>query len=96
MAEEKDIAPTGSVEPTITFLIERDRQSYLIKDEETDEDIVCISGYDLDFDFNFKYLQTIEQIAAASQAFGRMFFDIIVKERIENSKLTPEDLAIPT
>lgn len=87
---EEDIKPIGGPEPTVQFLLESDRDLYEIRNEELNESLIKITGYDLQFWFNTKYLQSIEDIEAACNGIHNLFRDLIMRQ-ILGTKLDNSD-----
>lgn len=73
-------------EPTVQFKLWTDRSQILIKNEETKNDLVEISGYDLQFNINFEYINSIEDVETAIGGLGEMFRQIILDKLLEYKK----------
>jgi hypothetical protein len=73
-------------EPTVQFKLWTDRSQMLIQNEETKNVLVEISGYDLQFNINFEYINSIEDVETAVGGLGEMFRHIILDKLLEYKK----------
>lgn len=77
---QEDIVPIGGPEPTVQFRLESDRDLFEILNEEANESLIKITGYDVQIWFNTKHLKSVEQIESACNAVGRLFRDLIMQQ----------------
>jgi len=89
--EENDIKPVGGPEPTVIFRQESDRDLYEIRNPEINESLIKITGYDLQFWFNPKYLKTVEDIEAACNGVHNLFRELIMEQMLNKSKQKPQE-----
>ena len=73
-------------EPTVQFKLWTDRSQMLIQNEETKNVLVEISGYDLQFNINFEYINSLEDVETAIGGLGEMFRQIILDKLLEYKK----------
>lgn len=73
-------------EPTVQFKLWTDRTQMLIQNEETKNVLVEISGYDLQFNINFEYINSLEDVETAIGGLGEMFRQIILDKLLEYKK----------
>lgn len=70
-------------EPVVSFKIDSDRIVREIINEEINQVLVHISGYDLKINFNMQYLNTIADIEAACDGISQLFREIITERLLE-------------
>ena len=81
----ENLQPTQSVsEPVIEFKTISDRDIYKIVNEEIQQTMVEISGYDVCFDFNMAYINTVQDVEAACEGIASLFRDLIMEKLLEN------------
>lgn len=73
-------------EPTVTFRINSDRIIREIINEEINQTLVHISGYDLQINFNMQFLKSVEDVEAACNGIAQLFRDIIMEKLLEGNK----------
>lgn len=73
-------------EPTVTFRINSDRIIREIINEEINQTLVHISGYDLQINFNMQFLKSVEDVEAACSGIAQLFRDIIMEKLLEGNK----------
>lgn len=73
-------------EPTVQFKLWTDRSQMLVQNEETKNVLVEISGYDLQFNINFEYINSLEDVETAIGGLGEMFRQIILDKLLEYKK----------
>lgn len=73
-------------EPIVEFKLISDRSVYNVVNEEINKTLVEISGYDLQINFNMKYLNSIQDVEAAVNGIGSLFRDIIMEKLLEHKK----------
>ena len=81
MAEqEKDIQLPTVDEPTVEFKLNSDRSVYRVTNQELNEPLVEITGYDLQINFNMQYLRSVEDIEA-----GEIIMDKLLEYRKQST-----------
>ena len=73
-------------EPKVMFRSITDRDVFIIVNQETDKTLVEISGYDLQINFNMEYLNSVQDIEAASQGLKDMFKEIMLEQVFKEKK----------
>lgn len=73
-------------EPRVEFKIISDRSVCKIVNEDINQTLVEISGYDLQINFNMEYLNSIEDVEAAVTGIGNLFRDVIMEKLLEHKK----------
>lgn len=73
-------------EPKVMFRSITDRDVFRIVNQETDKTLVEISGYDLQINFNMEYLNSVQDIEAASQGLKDMFKEIMLEQVFKEKK----------
>ena len=53
--------------------------------------LIKITGYDLQFWFNPKYLKTVEDIEAACNGVHNLFRELIMEQMLDKSKQKPQE-----
>ena len=80
--DEDNLPPVP--EPTTTFKNFTDRDVYkVVSEKDPNTTLIEISGYDLHIGFNMKYLNTLEDIDAATEAIAALFRDVIMDRLLE-------------
>ena len=70
-------------EPEVKFRLISGRDTMNVVSKEVNETLVEISGYDLQINFNMKYLQTVEDLEAACQGIANLFRQTIMDKLLE-------------
>ncbi len=87
MAEQtEDVRLPDVEEPKVEFRLISDRDVYKITNQEINEPLVEITGYDLQINFNMQFLKSIEDIEAAKEGIARLFGEIIMEKLLEGRK----------
>lgn len=87
MAEQEQEGSYSKVnEPTVHFKLISDRIIREIINPEIKEPLVRISGYDLQIDFNMKYLKSINDVEAACNGIAQLFRDEIMEVLLNGNK----------
>ena len=73
-------------EPIVKFRINSDRIVREVINEEINQVLVHISGYDLQINFNMQYLKTVEDVEAACSGLSQLFRDMIMEKLLEGNK----------
>lgn len=73
-------------EPKVMFRSITDRDVFRIVNQETDKTLVEISGYDLQINFNMEYLNSVQDIEAASQGLKDMFKEVMLEQVFKEKK----------
>ena len=73
-------------EPTVKFRINSDRIVREVINEEINQVLVHISGYDLQINFNMQYLKSVEDVEAACSGLSQLFRDMIMEKLLEGNK----------
>lgn len=73
-------------EPRVEFKMISDRSVCKIVNEDINQTLVEISGYDLQINFNMEYLNSIEDVEAAVTGIGNLFRDAIMEKLLEHKK----------
>ena len=73
-------------EAEVKFKLISDRTVRQIVNADTNEPMVEISGYDLQINFNMKYLKSVEEIDAACKGIAQLFKEVIVDKLLEGRK----------
>lgn len=73
-------------EPHVEFKMISDRSVCKIVNEDINQTLVEISGYDLQINFNMEYLNSIEDVEAAVTGIGNLFRDVIMEKLLEHKK----------
>lgn len=86
MTQENPELP--SVEETIVnFRMLSDRTVYSIVNEATNQPMVEISGYALNFLFNMEYINTVEDIETACSGLSQLFRELIMEKLLEQKQM---------
>ena len=70
-------------EPKIEFLVISDRGLLAIKNPDINKNLVEISGYDLQVNFNMEYLNSIEDVESAVNGISDLFRELIMEKLLE-------------
>jgi hypothetical protein len=73
-------------EPKAEFNFISDRKVYHIVNEEINQTLVEISGYDLQINFNFEYINSLEDVEAAVGGISDLFRSLIMDKLLEHKK----------
>lgn len=73
-------------EPRVEFKSISDRTAFKIINDSINENLVEISGYDLQINFNMEYINSIEDVEAAVDGIGNLFRQIIMDKLLEHKK----------
>lgn len=73
-------------EPKIEFNLITDKICLNVVNDDIDEALVEISGYDLQINFNLKYIKSIEDVELAVTGIGDMFRKTIMDQLLEDRK----------
>lgn len=73
-------------EPRVEFKSISDRTIFKIINESINENLVEISGYDLQINFNMEYINSVEDVEAAVEGIGNLFRQIIMDKLLEHKK----------
>ena len=66
------------IEEKVEFKAISDRRIWGVRSSETNEQMVTISGYDLDIDFNMQYLKSIEDVEACLSGLSEVFRKLLM------------------
>ena len=75
--------PQTEDEPKIEFKIISDRGLFAIKNPDIQKNLVEISGYDLQVNFNMEYLNSIDDVEAAVNGISDLFRELIMEKLLE-------------
>ena len=70
-------------EPKIEFRVISDRGLLAIKNPDINKNLVEISGYDLQVNFNMEYLNSIEDVESAVNGISDLFRELIMEKLLE-------------
>lgn len=73
-------------EPRVEFKLISDRTIFKIINDSINENLVEISGYDLQVNFNMEYINSVEDVEAAVEGIGNLFRQIIMDKLLEHKK----------
>lgn len=73
-------------EPTVRFRVNSDRIVREVVNADTNQPLIRISGYDLQFDFNMQFLKSLEDIEAACNGMKELCRNIIMEAFMERDK----------
>lgn len=73
-------------EPKVEFRSISDRTIFKIINDSINENLVEITGYDLQINFNMEYINSIEDVEAAVEGIGNLFRQIIMDKLLEHKK----------
>ncbi len=86
MEEEKDVQLSEVDEPEVKFKLISDRDIMNVESGDNGEKLIEISGYDLQINFNMRYLKSIEDINAACNGISDLFRETIMEKLLEYRK----------
>lgn len=87
MAEQlEDVQLPEVPEPEVRFKLISGRDVMNVENADNGEKLIEISGYDLQINFNMKYLKSLEEIEAACQGVASLFKDTIMEKLLEYQK----------
>lgn len=86
MEENNDATLPQVNEPDVKFKLISDRIVRQIVNADINEPLVEISGYDLQINFNMKYLKSVEDVDAACNGIASLFRDTIMDKLLEHQK----------
>lgn len=85
--DNADVRPALPVsEPTRTFKAISDFSIYRVVNEDIQQSLVEISGYDLNINFNMSYIRSVEDVEAACEGISQLFRDLIMEKLLANQK----------
>lgn len=70
-------------EPKREFRVISDRGLLAVKNPDIDKNLVEISGYDLQVDFNMEYINSIDDVEAATNGIATLFRELIMEKLLE-------------
>ncbi len=70
-------------EPKIEFRVISDKGLLAIKNPDINKNLVEISGYDLQVNFNMEYLNSIEDVESAVNGISDLFRELIMEKLLE-------------
>jgi hypothetical protein len=70
-------------EPKIEFRVISDKGLLAIKNPDINKNLVEISGYDLQVNFNMEYLNSIDDVEAAVNGISDLFRELIMEKLLE-------------
>lgn len=73
-------------EAEVRFKLISDRTVLNIINQDIQEPLVEISGYDLQINFNMQYLKSVEDIDAACKGLSDLFREVIMEKLLEYRK----------
>lgn len=73
-------------EPKVEFNLITDKTCLTVINDDIDEPLVEISGYDLQINFNLKYIKSIEDVELAVTGIGDVFRRTIMDQLLEDRK----------
>ncbi|MDD6104101.1 MAG: hypothetical protein PUB73_05795 [Bacteroidales bacterium] len=76
--------PQMEDEPKVQFKYLSDRDVFLIKNEEIDQPLAEISGYDLQINFNMEFIKSMEDVEAVIQGMGELWRKIILSQLLQS------------
>ena len=85
MEEKDELQPVN--EPEVKFKLVSGRDTMNVISKEVNETLIEISGYDLQINFNMKYLKSVEDIEAACQGIANLFRQTIMDKLLDANKL---------
>ena len=76
------------IEPKVEFRMTSDRMWYTIVSEDPNvkEPYAAISGYDLRFNFNFKLINSLEDVETVVGGIADVFRDMLLSELFKQKK----------
>ncbi|NDV63912.1 hypothetical protein [Bacteroides sp. 224] len=85
MDEKKQIVNTED-EHTVEFKMITDRTVCAIVNDEINQTLIEISGYDLMINFNMEYINSVEDVEAAVSGIADLFRKEIMSKLLEHKK----------
>ena len=85
-SSEQNVQMPSVEEPTRKFKVVSDRDTMSIINQDINEVLVEISGYDLQINFNMQYLKSVEDIDAACSGIANLFRETIMEKLLEYRK----------
>lgn len=76
--------PPMEDEPKVQFKFMTDRTVFTIRNEEIDQPLAEISGYDLQIKFNMDFIKSLEDTEAAVQGLAELFRKIILSQALSD------------
>lgn len=87
MAEQTQEGSYSQIdEPIVKFRVNSDRIVREVINEEINQVLVHISGYDLQINFNMQFLKSIEDVEAACTGITQLFRDMIMEQLLHRNK----------
>lgn len=87
MAEQTQEGSYSQIdEPIVKFRVNSDRIVREVINEEINQVLVHISGYDLQINFNMQFLKSIEDVEAACSGITQLFRDMIMEQLLHRNK----------
>ncbi len=87
MAEQTQEGTYSQIdEPIVKFKVNSDRIVREVINEEINQVLVHISGYDLQINFNMQFLKSVEDVEAACNGLSQLFRDMIMEKLLEGNK----------
>lgn len=87
MAEQTQEGSYSQIdEPIVKFRLNSDRIVREVINEEINQVLVHISGYDLQINFNMQFLKSVEDVEAACSGLAQLFRDMIMEKLLEGNK----------
>ncbi len=87
MAEQTQEGTYSQIdEPIVKFRVNSDRIVREVINEEINQVLVHISGYDLQINFNMQFLKSVEDVEAACNGLSQLFRDMIMEKLLEGNK----------
>ena len=87
MAEQTQEGSYSQIdEPIVKFRVNSDRIVREVINEEINQVLVHISGYDLQINFNMQFLKSIEDVEAACTGITQLFRDMIMEQLLHCNK----------
>ncbi len=80
-----DKLPEMQEEPKVVFRAVSDRDVFVVSNPDIGQNLVEISGYDLQINFNMDFIKNIEDVEAAIEGMGEIWRKIIMGQLL-NSK----------
>lgn len=81
--ESKEQTLQTQDEPKVEFRVISDRGLFAVQNPEIQKNLVEISGYDLQVNFNMEYLNSIEDVEAAVSGLSDLFRELIMEKLLE-------------
>lgn len=84
IGKNENSLPQMEDEPKVQFKYLSDRDVFLIKNEEIDQPLAEISGYDLQINFNMEFIKSMEDVEAVIQGMGELWRKIILSQLLQS------------